>query len=77
MNANTRIELSEPVFNENSFPYIFTNIFTNGTLIVAYLLCALSASGAISLILEMDTPLDGIVKIPIALMRDALARLGS
>ncbi|MFM0226990.1 bestrophin-like domain [Paraburkholderia dipogonis] len=49
----------------------------NGTLIVAYLLCALSASGAIFLILEMDTPLDGIVKIPIAPMRDALARLGS
>ncbi|MDR5752695.1 MULTISPECIES: hypothetical protein [unclassified Caballeronia] len=48
----------------------------NGTIIAAYLLCALSASGAIFLILEMDTPLDGIVRVSMGPMREALARLG-
>lgn len=37
----------------------------------------MNTNGAIVLILEMDTPLDGIVEIPIAPMRDVLARLGS
>lgn len=48
----------------------------NGTIIVAYLLCALSASGAIFLILEMDTPLDGIVRVSIGPLQEALSRLG-
>jgi hypothetical protein len=47
----------------------------NGTIVVAYLLCAFCAAGAIFLILEMDTPLDGIVKVPIEPMRDALVQL--
>jgi hypothetical protein len=42
---------------------------------VAYPLCAFCAAGAIFLILEMDTPLDGIVKVPIGLTRDAHTRL--
>lgn len=48
---------------------------TNGVVITALILCALSASGAIFLILEMDRPLDGIVRISVAPLRDALARL--
>jgi hypothetical protein len=48
----------------------------NGTTVVAYLLCALSASGAIFLILEMNTPLDGIVRVSVEPMREALSRLG-
>jgi hypothetical protein len=48
----------------------------NGTTVGAYLLCALSASGAIFLILEMDTPLDGIVRVSVEPMREALSRLG-
>jgi hypothetical protein len=47
----------------------------NGTVIVFFLLCALSASGAIFLILEMDTPLDGIIKVSVAPMREALQHL--
>lgn len=47
----------------------------NGTMFVAYPLCAFCAAGAIFLILEMDTPLDGIVKVPIGLTRDAHTRL--
>ncbi|MBP0620847.1 hypothetical protein [Cupriavidus consociatus] len=49
----------------------------NGTIVVALLLCALSASGAILLILEMDTPLDGVIKVSLTPMREALARLGN
>ena len=49
----------------------------NGTVIFFFLLCALSASGAIFLILEMDTPLDGVVKISVAPMREALLHMGS
>jgi len=41
-----------------------------------FLLCALSASGAIFLILEMDTPLDGVIKISVAPMREALLHMG-
>lgn len=48
----------------------------NGTIVVALLLCALSASGAILLILEMDTPLDGVIKVSLGPMREALTRLG-
>lgn len=42
-------------------------------MVVAYPLCAFCA--AIFLILEMDTPLYGIVKVPIGPMRDAHTRL--
>jgi hypothetical protein len=47
----------------------------NGTIIVAFVMCAASAGGAVFLILEMDTPLDGIIKVSLAPMREALARL--
>jgi len=49
----------------------------NGTVIVFFLLCSLSAAGAIFVILEMDTPLDGIICVSLTPMQDALARLGS
>jgi hypothetical protein len=48
----------------------------NGTVIAALLLGALSTSAAIFLILEMNTPLDGVIGISLAPMRDALALLG-
>ncbi|MDR7006229.1 bestrophin-like domain [Paraburkholderia strydomiana] len=48
----------------------------NGTVIFAFLICALCASGAIFLILEMDTPLDGVVRVSTRAMREALERLG-
>jgi hypothetical protein len=49
---------------------------SNGTVIAALLLGALSTSGAIFLILELNTPLDGVIGISLAPMRDALALLG-
>jgi hypothetical protein len=48
----------------------------NATIVIAFWMCALCASGAIFLILEMDTPLDGIVTVSFGAMRQALARLG-
>lgn len=49
---------------------------TNATVIVTLLLCALSVSGALFLILELDQPFDGVIQIPSAPLRDALVRLG-
>lgn len=48
----------------------------NATVIAALLLCALSVSGSIFLILEMDTPLAGLLKISSAPLRYALSQLG-
>lgn len=48
----------------------------NSTVIAVLLVCALSATGAILLILEMNSPFAGIMKISSAPMRDALANLG-
>jgi hypothetical protein len=44
---------------------------------VALFLCALSVAGAIFLIIEMDNPLTGIVRISDAPMRKALAILNT
>jgi hypothetical protein len=40
------------------------------------LVCALSVSGAIFLILELDQPFEGLIHIPSAPLRDVLAHLG-
>lgn len=48
----------------------------NATVIFGLVLGALSASGAIFLILEMNTPLDGMITVSLTPMRDALAILG-
>jgi hypothetical protein len=48
----------------------------NATIIVTLLVCALSVSGAIFLVLEMDRPFSGMVKISSEPLRVALAELG-
>jgi len=48
----------------------------NGTVFVSLFICALAASAAIFLILEMDQPLDGMIRISSAPLRAALAHLG-
>jgi hypothetical protein len=48
----------------------------NATTIAALLVCALSVSGAIFLILEMYTPFEGLMQISSAPLRSALAHLG-
>jgi hypothetical protein len=49
----------------------------NATVVAALFLCALSVSGAIFLILEMDDPLTGVVRISDAPMRKALSMLAN
>ena len=48
----------------------------NATVVAIFVVCALSVSGAIFLIEEMDRPLDGLMKISSAPLRNALAHLG-
>ena len=48
----------------------------NTTILVVLFVCALSVSGAIFLILEMDTPFTGIVKVSSATLQKALDNLG-
>jgi len=48
----------------------------NATVILVLLLCALSVSGAIFLILEMNHPLSGMIKVSSAPMVKALEHLG-
>lgn len=48
----------------------------NGTVIVVFLVCAISVAGAVFLILEMEKPLTGPMKISAAPMVKTLARLG-
>jgi hypothetical protein len=48
----------------------------NATAIAALLLCSLSIAGAVFLILDMDHPFFGVVRISSAPMREALAQLG-
>ena len=49
---------------------------SNYTVIVALMLAALSVSGAIFLIMELDMPFDGILQVSSAPMRNALEHLG-
>jgi hypothetical protein len=48
----------------------------NATVVAILVVCALSVSGAIFLIEEMDRPLEGLMKISGAPLRNALAHLG-
>jgi hypothetical protein len=48
----------------------------NPTSISIFLICALSAAGAVFLILELDDPLVGIIKISDEPLQLVLARIG-
>ena len=48
----------------------------NATVVATLLICALSVSGAILLILEMYRPYAGLIKLSDAPLRSALAHLG-
>src|SRR4051794_21360466 len=79
--------------NEGSVPWPFlatlvfwlTILFTgfglfaprHATVVVALLVCALSLSAAVFLILEMDRPFEGLVVVSPEPMRTALAHMGS
>jgi hypothetical protein len=48
----------------------------NATVITTLLLCALSVSGAIFLIMELDQPFGGVIQISSTALRDTLQHLG-
>ena len=48
----------------------------NATVITVLLICALSAAGSLFLIIELDTPYQGLIKVSSAPLRIALAHLG-
>ena len=48
----------------------------NGTVIAAFFVCAMSVSGAIFLILELDRSFEGLLQVSSAPLRAALAQLG-
>jgi hypothetical protein len=48
----------------------------NATVIIVLLVCALSAAGSLFLILELDTPFEGLIKVSSAPLYNALAHLG-
>lgn len=48
----------------------------NAIVLVTFLVCALASSSAIFLILELDTPLNGLIQISSEPLRNALAQLG-
>ena len=48
----------------------------NATVIAILCLSALSVSGALFLILELDQPFQGLIQIPSTSLRNALAQLG-
>jgi hypothetical protein len=48
----------------------------NATIVAVLFLCALSVAGSIFLILEMDQPFEGLMKVSSAPLRYALSRLG-
>jgi|SRR5271166_229255 len=48
----------------------------NATVVVTLCVCAMSAAGAIFLILELDRPFEGMMQTSIAPLRNALAHLG-
>jgi hypothetical protein len=48
----------------------------NATVVLALMLCALSAAGAIFLILELDRPFDGFIQLSSEPVRRALEQLG-
>jgi hypothetical protein len=47
----------------------------NGTIVIAFLLCALTIGGSIFLILEMDRPLGGILQISSQPLREVLGQM--
>jgi len=48
----------------------------NGTVIATLVVCALSVAGVVFLILELDQAFEGLIQIPSAPLRKALAQLG-
>lgn len=60
--------------------FIFTSFgiaaLPNRSTIIALLVCALSVGGAVYLIIQLDQPYDGLIKLSTAPLRNALEQMG-
>ena len=88
--ANTRRLMSEQAGGSLSWPFFVVLVFWlvvlflgfglfarfNATVLVAYLIGAVSVAGAIFLILEMNRPYSGLMQISSAPMRNVLEQVG-
>ena len=88
--ARTRVLLFEELGGSIPVPFLVVLVFwltiifasfglfapRNGTVIATFFVCALSVSGAIFLILELDRSFDGLLQVSSAPLRGALAQLG-
>jgi Protein of unknown function (DUF4239) len=88
--AQTRLLLSEQRVSSIPMPFLVLLVFwltiiflsfglfapQNPTVIATLLLCALSVSGAIFLILELDRPFAGLIQISSAPLNNAIAHIG-
>jgi Protein of unknown function (DUF4239) len=88
--GRTRVLLFEQLGSSIPVPFLVVLVFwlfiifasfgvfapRNGTIIAAFLVCALSVSAAIFLILELDRSFEGLLQISSAPLRAALAQLG-
>ena len=61
-----------------TFLFVGYGVFArlNSTIVTALLVGALSVTGAIFLIIELNRPYTGVLRIPDALMRNAIAMMG-
>jgi hypothetical protein len=88
--SQTRWLVIEQMQNELPLPFLVVLVFwltmlfvsfglfapRNRTVLTVLLLCACSMSGAIFLVLELNRPLDGSIRVSSAPMRKALEHLG-
>src|SRR5215813_4681658 len=88
--GRTRVLLFEQLDSSIPAPFLVVLVFwlavifvsfglfapRNGIVAVAFFVCALSVSGAIFLILELDRWFDGMLQVSSAPLRSALAQLG-
>ncbi len=88
--GHTRLLLFEHLGSSIPFPFLVVLVFwlciifasfglfapRNGTVIAVLFVCALSVSGAIFLILELDRSFEGLLQVSSAPLRAALAQLG-
>jgi Protein of unknown function (DUF4239) len=86
----TRLLLYEQARSSVPLPFLVVLVFwltiifasfglfapVNATVTTVFLVCALSVSGAIFLILELDQSFEGLIQVSSAPLRQALARLG-
>ena len=88
--GRTRVLLFERLRSSIPVPFLVVLVFwlgiifasfglfapRNGTVIALLFVCALSVSGATFLILELDRSFEGLMQVPSAPLRAALAQLG-